>query len=79
MKVRILYFGMFQDITGQPNETIELSSNTINELEQWLITTYPQLNHLVYKIAVNQQIRRTKDYKLKEQDEIALLPQFAGG
>lgn len=79
MKINIKYFGMIGEITGKENEVLELSNgaNATKVLEQ-LRAKYSKLSVIPCNLAVNKAIS-TGNQPLKDNDEIALLPPFAGG
>lgn len=80
MKILIKYFGLIMDLTTKKEEVFELDFNEISaeELKKILIQKYPQLEKIVYKIAVNEVII-SENTKIQHNDTIALLPPFAGG
>jgi len=77
MKIKVLLFGIFTDIVGK-NE-IEFSDIPDTEtLLRKIFELYPQIQHRKFQISVNKVIIRKNTF-LKNKDEIALLPPFAGG
>tara|TARA_R110001592_G_C13105398_1_gene744511 strand:- start:1000 stop:1236 length:237 start_codon:yes stop_codon:yes gene_type:complete len=78
MILKLKYFGMIAEAVGKENEMIDFSFNTVEELEKVLKNQYSKLTLMNFKIAVNQSIVEPS-VLLKENDEIALLPPFAGG
>lgn len=79
MKLNVLYFGNLLDVTGKPSEEIEATGLTdIADLNEHLHAIYPTLAMQKYKVAVNQKIVDASQ-SIKDGDEIALLPPFAGG
>ncbi len=77
--MKILFFGRIKDNIGI--EKIEVNSELaedIESLKKYLFDKFPLLKKEVFAIAVNQEIK-TENVKLKEDDEIALLPPIAGG
>jgi molybdopterin converting factor small subunit len=79
MKIHLKYFGMIAEALAKQDEVIILdSSKTITELKNQLEKTYPKLNTIDYRIAVNQNLVES-NYKIETDSEIALLPPFAGG
>ncbi len=78
MKVKVQYLGLIVDHTKCKEETWELKKALFEELEQLLHSKYDFLNELSYKIAINHEFGY-EGMKLKETDEIAVLPPFAGG
>ena len=79
MKIKVLYFAQIAEITGISSEEIELvTGNSSNDLIALLEKKYPEIREQKYKLAVNQTLVQ-KDKTLKENEEVALLPPFAGG
>lgn len=81
MMVNIKYFGAVADATQKREEALYLESqwHTVDDLRQKLEKQYPDLESLAYVIAVNQTVIGTGLLTLSENDELALLPPFAGG
>ena len=77
MKVNILFFGVLTDIVKSNTMSIE-DTPTVKELLTSLETKFPALKQYRYLIAVNQDISSVNQ-PLKEGDEVALLPPYAGG
>ena len=75
--INLIYFGSVKDITGIHSEKVD-SPATLNELNELLISRFPQLSVVSYRLSVNR-ILVTDNRQLLEGDEIALLPPFAGG
>lgn len=80
MKLSVKYFGMIAEDIGKQEEKIEISGQQISvaHLVELLLKKYPDLNLKSFKIAVNQSIAENAAI-INENDEIALLPPFAGG
>ncbi|HAY32578.1 MAG TPA: MoaD/ThiS family protein [Ignavibacteria bacterium] len=79
MKVKVLYFGVTADITGKENEFIA-DVKDLKALTEILTSLYPGLRNANYRFAVNLKlIDDVNILSLKEDDEVALLPPFAGG
>jgi len=75
--MKILFFGRLKDITGV--EEIEINGHeNLESLKKFLIEKFPGLRREVFTIAINFEIAGD-DIKLKQDDEIALLPPIAGG
>ncbi len=75
--IRVLYFGITGDISGKPEEFFSEITN-VADLKSELFTNYPKLKEQPFKISVNQ-VFANDSFRLREGDEIALLPPFAGG
>lgn len=74
--VKVLFFGITHDISGT-HEKSYLAEN-LNELRGLIYKDYPSLAECRFRIAVNGVIE-TENKKLKGDEEVALLPPFAGG
>ena len=77
MNVKILLFGMLEDIAGKNSLEIKNASDT-GILRKKVEELYPAFCEANYVIAVNRKIINS-DQPISEEDEIALLPPFAGG
>jgi molybdopterin synthase sulfur carrier subunit len=78
MKLTINYFGMIAEAVGSSKADFELHGKIVSDLKNELGTTFPELLGMSYQIAVNQKLV-SSETKINEQDEIAVLPPFAGG
>lgn len=77
MEINLLSFGQVADITGNGTLKIPDVKNT-NELNQFLLKAWPQLQSTKYSIAVNKKII-LENTVLHDDDTVALLPPFSGG
>lgn len=80
MKIRILTFGIAQDITGAAQvELVVPETHSVADLRQALYKQYPALQRLSsLLIAVNAQYSADETL-LQENDEVALIPPVSGG
>ena len=78
MILKLKYFGMIAEAIGKNEESFNFSGKTIADLDVILKNNTPKLDTMNYKFAVNQAMV-TQDEILNDNDEIALLPPFAGG
>lgn len=78
MILKLKYFGMIAEAIGKDEESLEFSGKTIAELDVVLKNNTAKLDTMNYKFAVNQAMV-TQEEILNDNDEIALLPPFAGG
>lgn len=81
MDITILFFSYLKSELGVNRTTLMVEhSMTCRDLIYLLVKKYPKLEPMTSttQIAVNQEIVRL-DYKLKDGDEVALLPPFSGG
>lgn len=78
MVVKVNYLGMLVDQTGKNEEEISLTDNKLASLDAALKDRYPMFKELPYNIVVNHEVAPS-NLELQLEDEIALLPPFAGG
>ena len=81
--MKIKYFAWIKDITKKDYEIIEKDfPKNIKELKKFLNNIYPDLEkHLssdILRFAVNQEYVSV-NYKLNQNDEIAIFPPVSGG
>ena len=77
MDINLLSFGQLADITGNCDLKIPDVKNT-NELKEFLVKAWPQLQSIKYSIAVNKKIIQ-ENTRLHDEDTVAILPPFSGG
>ena len=80
MTITIKYYGLVDDITKKKEEQLffESGAMTLKQLQSKLEEQYPELKNTTYSFAINQSLSQSNEV-LKNNDEIALLPPFAGG
>ena len=80
MRVTLKYFGFLAEITHRNEEQMELTAdvNTLLGLKSAVEHRFPAFKKTAYSIALNQALCND-DLALKDDDEIAFLPPFAGG
>lgn len=79
MEINLKYFGLIAECCAKASETMQVDHHTdVKMLVELLEKRYSTLKGKSYKLAVNQQWV-TYDTALKDADEVALLPPFAGG
>ncbi|MGL4384909.1 MAG: MoaD/ThiS family protein [Flavobacterium sp.] len=80
MRVTLKYFGLLAEITHRNEEQMELTAdvNTLLGLKSAVEHRFPAFQKTAYSIALNQALCND-DLALKDDDEIAFLPPFAGG
>ncbi len=78
MKVTVKYFGMIAESAGKSEEVLELEpGSSIKDLKSQQVKKYQIQDAESVQIAVNQNLN--KEVELKDGDEVAFLPPFAGG
>lgn len=77
MEVTVLFFGVLSEVaqTGIRNYR---NVNSLSDLKQRIKDDFPGLVHYSFRISVNNELVND-DVTLKNGDEIALMPPFAGG
>jgi len=75
--MKILVFGMLVEDIGSAELTMEVPVDS-NKLKEELLDRFPSLITRQFMIAVNKQ-KINENVTLKANDEIALIPPFAGG
>jgi MoaE-MoaD fusion protein len=81
MRVRVLFFGMLKEMVAKSSDAIELRDGaTLNDLLAHYERQMPKLKESISSLAlaVNQEYA-SADTKLKENDEVAILPPVSGG
>jgi molybdopterin synthase sulfur carrier subunit len=79
MKLNLLFFGILTDATGVTTFFLDAPVfDTVATLDTFVQNKYPRLKNHSYKIAVNQKIIPLS-HLLRDGDEVAFLPPFAGG
>lgn len=82
--ITVRLFGMTKSLAGnQESLSFEMSgARQVRDLVRMLEAGYPQIGELIHKkkilVSVNQEIAH-EELKIREGDEVALLPPFAGG
>ncbi len=78
MAITIKYFGAIEEATGLAEEIFSLDQfNSLEELKKSILSKYQGMNDLSFQLALNQSIATSGI--LKDGDEVAFLPPFAGG
>ncbi len=81
MQVRVLFFGVLKDVLGRAGETVLLPEGaTVGDLVARYEQAEPRLGKWRASLAmsVNQEYARPES-RLKNNDEVALLPPVSGG
>jgi molybdopterin synthase catalytic subunit/molybdopterin converting factor small subunit len=81
MQVRVLLFGVLKDVTGRASEQVTLPDGaTLQDLVARYQSQFPRLRELGPSLAlsINQEYAAAGS-RLRENDEVALLPPVSGG
>jgi molybdopterin converting factor small subunit len=77
--VKILFFGMLSSKTGTKETTIDITGDAkLADIIAEIKTRYADLPDGPFIYAVNEE-QATPDKPIKDGDEIAIMPPFAGG
>jgi sulfur-carrier protein len=77
MSVTVLFFGVLTEVTGSALKVYE-DVKTLEHLKMRIADDYPETVHYSFRMVVNNEIS-DEDTPLKDGDEVAFLPPFAGG
>lgn len=77
MEVKVLFFGVLAEVTGTNFKHFR-NVKSIGDLKLRIQDDFPEVVHYNYRISLNNEIINN-DPKLKDGDEVALMPPFAGG
>jgi len=93
MKVEVLYFANFKDVTGKDREFLEIKENTVEFLASKIFSKYNPIKNLIWddeiknlkrniSIVINDKLITDKNkgkMTLEDGDKVAFLLPFAGG
>jgi molybdopterin synthase sulfur carrier subunit len=77
MSINVLFFGVLSEVTGTAFTVYE-NVKSIEHLKLRVSDDYPEFVHYSYQVSINNELQ-DGDSELKDGDEIAFLPPFAGG
>lgn len=77
MKITVLYFGVLAEAAGKSFGVLE-NVSSFDDLKQQLFDDTPALQHYNFRYSLNNLLVSGSP-ELKDNDEVALLPPFAGG
>jgi molybdopterin converting factor small subunit len=77
MEITIKYFGQIAEATGRNEEVFEAKNADIESVKSFFIYKYNLTYNESTRIAVNQEF--DSNIALKDGDEVAFIPPFAGG
>lgn len=77
MQVKVLFFGVLSEVAGTDYRHYS-NAGSVNDLKIRILDEYPEIENYNYRISLNSTII-SGDAILKDNDEVALMPPFAGG
>ncbi len=77
--VSVRYFSVVKEKVGKQEEELDFSGN-VRELKEFLKKRYPELGEIwdSVRFAVNEEYV-DEDYKLSDNDKVAVIPPVSGG
>jgi molybdopterin synthase sulfur carrier subunit len=75
--VKVLFFGVLAEVTGM-NCKHYPHGNSIGDLKLRVEDDFPEIVHYEFLISLNNEFTGTAP-ELKDGDEVAFMPPFAGG
>lgn len=80
MTIKLLFFGITQDLTANHLLQLELEQPiTLSELKQLLFLKFPNLNRFpTFEMALNEQYV-SAETMVNDRDIVALIPPVSGG
>ncbi|GGI25392.1 MoaD/ThiS family protein [Pedobacter mendelii] len=77
MEIEVISFGKIAELITTKKLILDFILDT-DDFKKYLEETYPELNNIKYKLAVDKQIVQT-NCKLKDGSVVAIMPPFSGG
>lgn len=77
MKIKVLYFGVLAEVTKTGYKFYD-EINSYADLRSRIGIDFPELENYNFRVSLNQEIINDEPV-LKNGDEIAFMPPFAGG
>ncbi len=77
MDINVIFFGVLTEVTGTSRKHYG-NVKSFSDLRHRIEDDFPGIIHYNFRIAVNNEISDGEPV-LKEADEVAYLPPFAGG
>ncbi len=77
MEVKVLFFGVLTEVAGTNYKHYREVGST-DDLKLRIEDDFPEIVHYTFRISLNNEIIND-DRPLKNGDEVALMPPFAGG
>lgn len=79
MTINIIYFGQLIELAGKRNESLKLKGSSISNLLEQICANKPEIKERVFAIFLNNKKVTDHEQLLQNNDEICLMPPFAGG
>jgi molybdopterin converting factor small subunit len=77
MQVKVLFFGVLSEVAGSDCKYYS-DTRSSDDLRHRILDDFPEIVHYNYRLSLNNEIIES-NMPLGDNDEVALLPPFAGG
>jgi len=77
MTVKVLFFGVLSEVAGTDCRHYS-DVKSVNDLRLKILDEFPEIENYNYRISLNNEIIN-RDRHLNDNDEVAMMPPFAGG
>lgn len=77
MEIKVLFFGVLSEVAKSGLKHYQ-DVKSFSDLKFRILDDFPEISHYSYRISLNNELIND-DPVLKDGDEIALMPPFAGG
>jgi len=77
MEISVLFFGVLAEVTGTDRKHYR-GIESYGDLKHRIEDDFPEIVHYNFRIAVNSKMLND-DPLLRQDDEVAYIPPFAGG
>ncbi len=76
--ITLLFFAGVKETIGRETLTLKGKQQTIAQIKEYLLNTYPSLSLQGVMVAVNEEFALDED-TVKEHDTVAFIPPVSGG
>ncbi|MCB5236329.1 molybdopterin converting factor subunit 1 [Niallia circulans] len=76
--ITLLFFAGVKETIGSETLTLKSKQQTIAQIKEYLLNTYPSLSLQGVMVAVNEEFALDEDI-VKENDTVAFIPPVSGG
>jgi len=76
--ITLLFFAGVKETIGRETLTLKGKQQTIAQIKEYLLNTYPSLSLQGVMVAVNEEFALDEDI-VKENDTVAFIPPVSGG
>jgi len=77
MEISVLFFGVLAEVTGTDRKYYR-GITSYGDLKHRIVDDFPEIVHYNFRVAINNKIVND-DPLLRQDDQVAYLPPFAGG